>query len=271
MRFRPAIPFSLFAARILPAAAAILFFVGCKPQATSPVVVAASPSPTVAPRATADKKTSTSPAPLAGALQKGVLCVTKPFSVADDSGIYGFPVGTRVTLVRADGDELTVTDGVRTGKAPRTSFSGGAVTIARNRPAPTPPQPQASAAPQPPSPAAEASPAPHASLFSLMAAVKQKRYLAEKEVAAKKKREQLAREISELTARIAAAEQEASGKQSRQVARHYDYDAYGYAYSYSPTSAYSLSADASNIGALRTKLAACKEEFAGLPEVTANP
>ena len=257
MRFRPAIPFSLFAVRNLPAAVALFFLADCKPQVASPVA-----------QTSADKKASAAQAPSANAPQKGILYVAKAFSIADDSGIYGFPVGTRITLVRADGDELTVTDGIRTGKAPRASFSGGAVTIARNQPPPSPPKPQSQAAP---TPVAEASPTPQASIFSLMAAVKQKRYLAEKEVATKKKRERLTSEITELTARIAAAEKEASGKQSRQVGRHYDYDAYGYAYSYSPTSAYSLSADASNIGALRTKLAACKAEFADLPEEAANP
>jgi len=260
VRFRPAIPFFLFAV-------AIPFLAACKPRAVSPVVEA-SPSTLPAVKAPTDKKTSPSPPSPASAPRKEILCVTKPFSVADDSGIYGFPVGTRVTLVCADGDELTVTDGIRTGKAPRASFGGGAAKIARNQPAPLLSQPPSPAAP---TPATNKSAAPQVSIFSRMAEVKRKRYLAEKEVAAKKKRERLASEITELTARIAAAEKEASGKQSRQVGRHYDYDAYGYAYSYSPTSVYSLSADASNIGALRTKLAACKAEFADLPEEADTP
>jgi hypothetical protein len=195
--------------------------------------------------------------------EKGVLFVTRSFSVADDSGIYGFPVGTRVTLVSAKGDELTVTDGIRTGKAPRTSFSAGSVihTAQTSPSAPRAPAPavEEPRAPQTPS----ATPLP---IFSRMAEAKRKRYLAEKEEALKKKRARLAGEIADLTARIAAAEKEASGKKSRQTDRHYYYDSYGYAYAYSPTSAYSLSADASNIDDLRKQLAIHKEELAGLPE-----
>jgi len=100
VRFRPAIPFFLFAV-------AIPFLAACKPRAVSPVVEA-SPSTLPAVKAPTDKKTSPSPPSPASAPRKEILCVTKPFSVADDSGIYGFPVGTRVTLVCADGDELTV-------------------------------------------------------------------------------------------------------------------------------------------------------------------
>jgi hypothetical protein len=270
------------APREVPLGLALFLLAACKPQGHAPVPTRAEtaslpalPAPTATPgasssisesRSAAAEKSAPAPAS-APSTSRNVLYVSRAFSVTDDSGIYGFPVGTRVTLVSDHGDTLTVTDHIRTGSAPRTSFR--TAPISPDHPNSPPPAAVVAATPIPAS--SHASDAARMRIFNLMTEARKKRYLKEQAVGIAKKREFLTKDIADLTARIAAAEKERSGKQSRQTSAHYYYDSWGYAYAYSPTSAYSLSADATNPDALRKKLEIRKQELAALPDPAGSP
>ena len=71
-------------------------------------------SPIVAPTPTAESR-STAP--------HGIYYVVKRFSVTTADGLHGFSEGKKVTLVREEGSDLIVTDGVVEGRASKDSFS----------------------------------------------------------------------------------------------------------------------------------------------------
>lgn len=60
----------------------------------------------------------------------GVLYVVKPFSVTTDSGIHGFPEGRQVKVVREENGEVVVSDGQKTARAPKDSFTNDLNVVA---------------------------------------------------------------------------------------------------------------------------------------------
>jgi len=111
----------------------ILTLAACKRQQTpetrpAPEVPAMTPSgiQRPAPTATPDQSpvaAPTAPAETQSATPQGIYYVVKRFSVATADGLHGFSEGKQVTLVREEGSDLIVTDGVVEGKAPKDSFS----------------------------------------------------------------------------------------------------------------------------------------------------
>lgn len=64
-----------------------------------------------------------SPTPAPRLAPEGILYVTERFSVSTDTGLHGFSVGKQVRLIRIDGPNYLVTDGLTEGSAPATSFT----------------------------------------------------------------------------------------------------------------------------------------------------
>lgn len=113
----------------------LLALAACKKQQTSespslPEVPALTPSvpPQPTPTATPEESpvvapTPTPPVDSTAATPEGIYYVVKRFTASTSEGLHGFPVGKKVTLVRDEGTDLVVTDGVVEGRASRDSFS----------------------------------------------------------------------------------------------------------------------------------------------------
>jgi hypothetical protein len=113
----------------------LLTLAACKKQQThetppAPEVPTLTPSaiPQSTPIATPEQSPVLAPSPATSVespspATEAIYYVVKRFSVSTADGLHGFPVGKKVTLVREEGSDLVVTDGVMEGKASKDSFS----------------------------------------------------------------------------------------------------------------------------------------------------
>lgn len=107
-----------------------LFFSGCKKPEVVQFPLPATPTPTSSPQPeiatvppTVNSAPSVSPTPQERLAPAGVLYVVTAFSLKTDSGIHGFSKGKKVTLLREEGNQWVVSDGIAEAKAPKASFT----------------------------------------------------------------------------------------------------------------------------------------------------
>lgn len=184
---------------------------------------------------------------------QGVYYVAERFSVQTSSGVYGFSVGKQVRLVREEGENLVVTDGVKEATVtPRQVTNdltvvkalqaGKKVVVARPEEVPR----------IEPTPDPEALEAIRAEKFSRaierIVAERLAREAAMDAQLRERRRKEYLEELADLDVRIKAAEAEIRQKQGNQRRGHYRVQ--GGTLYWLPTSIYSLSADATAISEL---------------------
>jgi uncharacterized small protein (DUF1192 family) len=168
-----------------------------------------------------------------------------------DTGVFGFPVGTPVTLVKEDGANLVVTDGTHQATEPKSSFTNDLKTaqaLAKPRVAAAPPTPVAT--PQPKS----------TDTLKNIVEMQQKRIQlaqAELEKTHAQRKAKLQAELETLDKNIAAAKEEISKRKAEQRPVRETHFTNGKVATRQGPSAYTLSANASslqNMEAEREKL-----------------
>ncbi|MFZ4774377.1 MAG: hypothetical protein ACOYM3_03385 [Terrimicrobiaceae bacterium] len=107
-----------------------LLFSGCKKPEAVQFPLPATPTPTSSPQPTVavgpptvSSAPSSSPTAHERLAPEGVFYVVTAFSLKTDSGIHGFSKGKKVTLLREEGNQWVVSDGIAEAKAPKTSFT----------------------------------------------------------------------------------------------------------------------------------------------------
>lgn len=99
-----------------------LLLLSCQKK-EEPPIIPDQDRPILAPTPTATPTPTPVPTPQARLAAPGTYYVIKHFSLRSEDGLYGFPIGKKVTLVREDILDLVVTDGIKEGKAPKDSFT----------------------------------------------------------------------------------------------------------------------------------------------------